>query len=178
MEGRTPSYDTTTWECNFSADGYRLPTEAEWEKAAAWDPVQNKHFRFGQHTDGYGLNSVSNATVGCAHSSQNCTTPVGFYDGTNGTEDAHSFYGCYDMTGNAWEWCNDWYDSTYYSSPEASQPNPRGPLAGTSRVVRGGTWHGSSYIGRSSFRLTTCSPSSPPLYKGGFTGFRCAMGAP
>ena len=58
MEGRPLCYDLETWACDFDVAGYRLPTEAEWEKAAGWDPVQYRHFRFGEHTDGCGYNCL------------------------------------------------------------------------------------------------------------------------
>jgi len=52
MEGKPFCYDLSTWTCNFGLAGFRLPTEAEWEKAAGWDSTQLRHFRFAEHTDG------------------------------------------------------------------------------------------------------------------------------
>ncbi len=148
MEGRRPCYDLSSWTCGFGGDGYRLPTEAEWEKAAAWDPDQQRHFRFGEHSDGCGYNCLDGQRANYQNSGDPFdganpdTTPVGYYDGSNHggyqTQDAKSYYGCYDMSGNLMEYCNDWYSSTYYSSSPGS--NPTGPCSGQYRVLRGGHW--------------------------------------
>ncbi|MDO8630877.1 MAG: SUMF1/EgtB/PvdO family nonheme iron enzyme [Phycisphaerales bacterium] len=99
---------------------YRLPTEQEWEKAAAWDPTIDRHWVYGFQSD----------SITCAHanfyqqSSFPCVggpTEVGHYNGTGGTNNARSFYGCYDLTGNVHEWTGSIY-------------------SGTNRVVRGGAW--------------------------------------
>jgi formylglycine-generating enzyme required for sulfatase activity len=138
MEGRTPSYDTTTWDCNFAGDGYRLPTEAEWEYAARGgenDPYYN--YPWGDAIDGSKANYASS---GDPYESGTIpyTTPVGYYDGnqTPAGSDMANGYGLYDTVGVAWEWCNDWYASNYYEvSP---YDNPRGPESGTGRVLRSG----------------------------------------
>ena len=180
QDGRTPCYDLDTWECNFSANGYRLPTEAEWEKAAGWDPVQERHFRFGEHTDGCGYDCLDGHRANYGESGDPFetgdspwTTPVGYYDGTNHggyqTENAQSYYGCYDMSGNVWEWCHDWYDSGYYSS--SPYDNPTGPVSGACRVWRGNGW---------GYDPSTCRAANRhwygPFGRGHALGFRCVAG--
>jgi formylglycine-generating enzyme required for sulfatase activity len=128
-EGLTPCYTVSggvyrTGEsasnCNWSANGYRLPTEAEWEKAARGG-LSGRRYPWGDAIDCGKANYF-----GCVGS----TTPVGSY--------AANGYGLYDMAGNVWEWCWDWYDGGYYASSPG--PDPRGPASGSFRVVRGGSW--------------------------------------
>jgi sulfatase modifying factor 1 len=194
MEGRTPCYDLATWMCDFDADGFRLPTEAEWEKAAGWDPDLAYHFRFGEHSDGCGWNCLDGQRANYFGSGDPFetwpypwTTPVGFYNGelhykvdfdwpggatSYQTQDAQSYYGCRDMTGNVFEWCHDWYDSGYYSS--SPYDNPTGPGSGTYRVLRGGVWVSSlPYLCRSAMRNWFRPDTS--LY---YLGFRCVVGTP
>ncbi len=143
--------------------GLRLPTEAEWEKAAAWNPITSTKTR-------YAFGDTIDATL-CNYDNQysGATTPVGFFDGSNtGTVDSHSYYGCYDMNGNVWEWCNDWYASDYYSNSEAF--NPQGPSNGTSRLVRGG----SSYHVANDVR-STHRGYLPPVQALADGSFRCAV---
>lgn len=149
MEGRPLAYDTSTFACDFGSGGYRLPTEAEWEKAAAWDPVEQRHLRFGEHSDGCGFNCLDGDRANCllsgdpfAFGNYPWTTPTGYYNGTNQggypTQDGRSYYGCFDMSGNVWEWCNDWYVFGYHNA--GSSDDPTGPDDGTVRVLRGGSW--------------------------------------
>jgi formylglycine-generating enzyme required for sulfatase activity len=101
--------------------GKRLPTEAEWEYAC----------RAGSSTSYYWGNDMNDAYSWYDGNSSNKTHPVG--------EKKANAWGLYDMSGNVWEWCSDWYDEKYYSkSPE--QKNPTGANSGQFRVLRGGSW--------------------------------------
>lgn len=93
------------------------------------------------------------------------TSPVGYF--------APNGYGLYDMAGNVLELCHDWHSESYYSDPEATQPNPVGPDQGSMRVIRGGAWH----VGASFCRVTYRGPDWP-ANRFDFIGFRCALGTP
>lgn len=183
MAGKSLCYDLSTWACDFGVAGYRLPTEAEWEMAAGWDPVELRHYRFGEHTDGCGRNCLEGARANFWSSGDpfetdpiSRATPVGYYDGTThagyATQNARSYYGCYDMSGNAWEWCYDWYSNTYYSSSPAS--NPAGPPSGMGRILRGGGWGSTPDLCRTARRGIL----EPDIHYYGDIGFRCAVGRP
>jgi len=108
--------------------GGRLPTEAEWEKAASWDETKKvkRVYPWGDQFDESKCNTNLSGIRG--------TTPVDKYSSRG-----DSAYGIGDMVGNVWEWCADWYDGNYYKiSPKR---NPKGPDSGSYRVLRGGAWH-------------------------------------
>ncbi len=157
-----PCYDTSTWECDFSKTGYHLPTEAQWERAAAWDADSGYHYRYGNGSD-----SISSADVNYSNSNPlglsqfPYTSPTGYYTSSV------SPVGCYDMSGNVWEWCNDWYMARYYSN--SPQTDPQGPSSSPYRVLRGGCFSDDADPCSTSYRT-----DSMPTITGFGTGFRIA----
>ena len=157
QEGRQPCYDLSTWECDFSKNGYRLPTEAEWEYAARGGASPYTRYPWANGIHHLAANYKANGdayhydwspyTTDTYHPDFNdgifpYTAPVGSFP-ANG-------YGLYDMVGNAWQWCNDWYSATYYLVSPTN--NPTGPASGTHRVVRGGSWLSDAFLCRTSYR--------------------------
>ncbi|MEE9357056.1 MAG: SUMF1/EgtB/PvdO family nonheme iron enzyme [Sedimenticolaceae bacterium] len=133
------------WKSAITGKNYRLGTEEEWEKAAGWDPVVKKLWTYGFQQD-----SVD--STWCNYDdAYGGPLPVGSFDGTDGKNDAKSFYGCYDMSGNVYEWTSSIY-------------------SGSSRVLRGGDWYGSALYCRVAHRLNY-SPSN----RIGTLGFRLLL---
>jgi sulfatase modifying factor 1 len=160
-EGLTPCYTLSgsvyrtgesTPNCNWSANGYRLPTEAEWEKAARGGAAGRRYPW--SDTDEI---DASRANYGNYYGS---TTPVGSF--------APNGYGLYSMAGNVWEWCWDWYGSDLPGGVD-----PRGPASGSGRVLRGGSW----YVYANSCRVANRGDCWPD-YELGNLGFRLVRRAP
>ena len=175
MAGKPTCYDFTDWSCEFSKVGYRLPTEAEWEKAARGG-LSGKRFPWGDtisHTQANYYSPSSsygdvNPTRGY-HPAYNTgtypyTSPVGAF--------AANAYGLYDMAGNVWEWCGDWYSESWYSQGGATAADPTGPASGSNRVLHAGGWSSGAYFCRTARR----SPVSP-RYSAHNVGCRLALPA-
>ena len=158
-EGFEPCYDERTGKCNFKANGYRLPTEAEWEYACR--AGSDAAFSFGDDAGQLGEYAWFDGN------SEQTTRPVG--------QRKPNRWGLYDMHGNVAEWCNDRYDPRYYRA--SLEEDPHGPKAGDDCVLRGGAWNSPADECRSAYREKHDPGFGKACFLGDHIGFRCVRRA-
>ena len=155
QERLTPCYNLTNWQCDFEANGYRLPTEAEWEYACRAGTTTP--FFFGRTSDNLGNYAWFD------RNSDGHPNPVG--------KKEPNPWGLYDITGNVWQWCNDIYTAEYYR--ESLQCDPKGPSKGKGRVVRGGGFRFRDETCRSGYRSSENPGYNEVCFGYDIYGFRC-----
>jgi formylglycine-generating enzyme required for sulfatase activity len=139
------------WLTQKTGQNFRLPSEAEWEKAAR-----------AKYPWGSSAPTVNKVNMNGSGDGFPFTAPVGSFPL------GESHYGVMDMAGNVWEWIADWYDAQYYKA--SLELDPRGPTDGSYRVVRGGSWKNGPELIRSANRS-----SERPDRRLNIVGFRVAM---
>lgn len=158
-EGLEPCYNEESGACDFETDGYRLPTEAEWECACRAGTSQAYFFGADPRSAGQHAWFGENADKRTHAVGQKKPNP----------------WGLYDMCGNVAEWCNDPYGERYYADSPAS--NPRGPAQGTRYVLRGGAWNSGAKGLRSAARVGESPGFQDACFARDAIGFRCARKA-
>jgi formylglycine-generating enzyme required for sulfatase activity len=156
LEGLKPCYDLQAWTCDFDADGYRLPTEAEWEYACR--AGSQAKYCFGD------AEADLPRYAWFKPGSEGKTRPVG--------QKLPNAWGLYDIHGNVWQWCNDWYAEGYYT--ESPNDNPKGPATGKQRVLRGGAWDCTPDKCRAAYRHKEFPVYSDACFGADSYGFRRA----
>lgn len=182
MEGLPVCYNLTSWTLLDSDGpmigiqpyiGYRLPSEAEWERAAAWDSYLDKHWIYGFKSDTLSGRMRANYFATLPSGTVNPlgiidrprTAPTGWFNGLNISADglyaalnSQSPIGCYDMSGNVYEWCYDRHQNEYYNGGEMT--DPFGPTTGTARVLKGGGWLDIASATRTARRVYPLTPDT------------------
>jgi formylglycine-generating enzyme required for sulfatase activity len=163
IEGLKPCYDekTADWDCDYSASGYRLPTEAEWEYAC----------KAGTEGDyDFGSPDKLRQHAWLSENAGEQTHAVG--------QKKPNRWGIYDLYGNVSEWCEDVYSATYYKeSPGADPVGPPSPGKDVKRVMRGGSWKSSPDMCRASFRQGQKTGDTDACFYTDYCGFRCVRRA-